>query len=466
MDKVLIVAYGSRDSAIADVLYRSDAGFSLYFADKQKNPFNLELARKTKGKHVVIPDLSVTEIYDFAKGIEKLRFVICGSEGPVVDGITDQIEDGLEIPVIAPRRKYAIEGSKAKQRKLIQHITPEASPDFEVFEKSRYPNFGEAWPGAKNFMRRHNYNVVLKPVRPASGKGVMVYGDHFQAAWEAKKLFKDMLESGGLIVEEKLEGEESSFMAFCDGKRIFPLPETRDYKRAFDGDKGPNTGGMGSYMDSNYWLPFMTENEWKKEVAIMEKIFNRMKGKDYEPGLKGMPFYVAFMHTKEGPKILEINSRPGDPEIMNILPALETDFGEICLGIIEGNLKEIKMKPLASVVTYLVPPTYGGKESEQNFDRSVNMKPLNKIVEDNDMLRAYPGSMELGDDGKIYMLKSRALAVVGMEETIEDARIQSTKAADLVSLTGGELWRRSDIASESHIQKSIEHMKELRSYAK
>ncbi len=465
---VLVISYGSREAALADALYRSNLGFSLYFADKQRNPFNVELSQLTGGSHVVIPDLDIDKIYQCAESIHSskggLRFVLVGPEAPIIKGIADRIEDGLKIPVIAPRKKYAIEGSKAEQRKLIEKVFPEANPAYAIFGSAVYhKDPSRLLNAAFNFMDELSDNIVIKPDEPIAGKGVVVSGDHFQTPEEAHKLFSEMIKLGDVVIEEKLDGEESSFIAFCDGNKIIPVRDTRDYKRAFDGDKGPNTGGMGSYMDKRNWLPFMMPYERAAEEKIMQRIFEHMRGPEYNPHIKGVPYYVAFMHTKNGPKILEINSRPGDPEIMNILLALETDFGEICLRIIEGNLEDIEMKPLASVVMYLVPPTYGGKEPDWKGSRKVNYERAKKLAEENSSLRVYPGSMELPESSfayrETYMLKSRALALVGLGETIEEARNLPLKAADSVE---GESWRRTDIASKEHIRQSIEHRERLR----
>lgn len=459
---VLVVSYGAREAAMADALYRSDIGFRIFFADKQRNPFNKRIAETTGGEQYVIPNLKdVNGIYACASEIHQrypLRFVLVGPEDPIVEGIANFIEEGLGVDVLAPWQKYAVEKNKRVQRELIRVAVNEANPISRAF------NLGQAnVPLAMEFMQEFDYRVAIKSARPATGKGVVVYGDHFSTPEEAEKLLRERLDKGEIIIEEKLDGEESSFMAFCDGNTLVPLRDTRDYKRRFDGDRGPNTGGMGSYMDTKNWLPFMTEQDYEAELKIVKRIFDNVKDSNgYKPQyLKGMPFYVAFMHTKDGPKILEINSRPGDPEIINILPAMETDFGEVCMRMVEGSLEGlggIKMKPLASVVTYLVPPTYG--ESEWKGERKVNLIEIDNLVSKNsDYIRAYPGSMEISEDGKTSMLQSRAVAVLGLGKTIQDARHISLESADLIE---GDLSMRGDIASRYHIQDSIEHMEKLR----
>jgi phosphoribosylamine--glycine ligase len=269
-----------------------------------------------------------------------------------------------------------------------------------------------------------------------------------------------------VIIEEKIEGEESSFQAFCDGKHLVPLPDTRDYKRAFDDDKGPNTGGMGSYKNVEDTLPFMTEAERNKELEIVNKIFKKLKSQN-DLGLRGIPFYMAFMQTGREPKILENNSRPGDPEIINILPILKDDFVDICFKILEGNLTHVKLEKAATVLTYKVPPNYGGfidtypnKVDKNDIGKPVDLTKAYELTEKyNQKIRVYPASIELRN-GETYALKSRAVGVLGIGESIEEARQISLEG--LTTIKGGALWNRTDIASKQHIEKSIRHMDKLR----
>ncbi|MDH5713743.1 MAG: hypothetical protein OEY83_07390, partial [Candidatus Bathyarchaeota archaeon] len=255
---------------------------------------------------------------------------------------------------------------------------------------------------------------------------------------------------------------------FCDGKHMVPLPETRDYKRAFDGDKGPNTGGMGSYKDVGDWLPFMTSADKEKEVQIVNKIFKRLRGRGSNPGLRGIPFYDAFIHTGRGPKILENNSRPGDPEILNLLPILKDDFVDLCFKILDGNLTRVEFEKRATVVTYKAPPNYGGfknvfpqRVDSVDADKPVDLSGAYRLAKKyGDKIRIYPGSIEQGDDGRTYALGSRTVCAVGIGEDIERAREISLEG--LRAVKGGSLWFRTDIASREHIEKSVEHMKRLR----
>jgi phosphoribosylamine--glycine ligase len=466
MEKVgiLVVSYGARAVAVVDAFTRSlNYYVEVYVADKQRNPFNVKKAVK----HVVIPDLNVEEICKFAEANkDKIDFGVVGPEKPIINGVRDLVEKRTGIPMICPTKEYAIEASKVQQRLLFQEIVPEVNPRFKIFNPKDYKSLEETKKAVYSWLDELENKAVVKPDKPAAGKGVGVWGDHFTTREQLFEHFMANFQYGLVIIEEKIEGEESSFQAFCDGKHLVPLPDTRDYKRAFDNDRGPNTGGMGSYKDVNEVLPFMTNADRTKEIEIINKIFEKWKTADNE-GIRGIPFYAAFIHTDKGPKILENNSRPGDPEIQNILPILKNDFVDICFKILKGNLTRIDLEKAATVVTYKVPPNYGGYMDV--FPNLVNKDEIGKPVDltkayelsrkYGEKIRVYPASMELRD-GETYALKSRTVCTVGVGENIETARQISLEGMNAVK--GGALWHRTDIASKRHIEKSMRHMEKLR----
>jgi phosphoribosylamine--glycine ligase len=455
---ILVVCYGSRGVSIVDALTSSvEYKTKLFIVDKQRNPYNI----KRSHDHVVIPDFDVKKIAMFTDAHhDEIDFGIVGPEKPIINGIRDVVEKETKIPILCPTKKFAIEASKVSQRFLLEEVAPETNPRFKVFDPNDYSNSMSVREDLDHWLDELNNQVVVKPDKPAAGKGVGVWGDHFNNRTE---LFNDFLlnfKYGKVIVEEKLIGEESSFQAFCDGEHLVPLPETRDYKRAFDGDKGPNTGGMGSYKDVGNVLPFMTNSDWDREIHFVNELFHHMKGSKRNPDLRGVPFYVAFMHTASGPKVLEINSRPGDPEIMNILPIIKDDFVEVCLRMIEGELTRINLEDLATVVTYKVPPTYAGKEKTYTGSRIINLQKAYSLCDSSDgRLRLYPGALEL-KNGKTEALSSRTVALVGIGKNIQVARQRSLEGVKAVE--GGSLWNRRDIASREHIQKSVIRMNSLR----
>jgi phosphoribosylamine--glycine ligase len=225
---------------------------------------------------------------------------------------------------------------------------------------------------------------------------------------------------------------------------------------------------MGSYKDAKDYLPFLTAADREAELALAEKVFRGWRKKiPDDTALRGVPLYLAFMHTGKGIKILEINSRPGDPEIMNLLPVIKDDFADVCLRMINGNLKGVEMHKSATVLTYKVPPDYGGYSEvhADKLDRAAVGGPVDLSKAEalsrkyGDKIRIYPGSMELRD-GKNYALKSRAIGILGIGGDIEEARSISQEGAK--AITGGALWNRTDVAAKDHIAKSVKKMEQLR----
>ncbi|MCW4033330.1 MAG: hypothetical protein NWF08_08095, partial [Candidatus Bathyarchaeota archaeon] len=226
---ILLVSYGAREVAMADAFLRSQQYQpELYIVDKQNNPFNIEIAEK----HAVIPDLNIKGICDFVmNNVNKISFGIVGSEKPIIEGVRDLVEKETKVPLICPTKECAIEGSKVAQRKLFEKIVPEVNPRYKVFDPTNYKdNAGlqgdfKAWIDELGGVEKS----VIKPDKPGFGKGVGVGGEHFTTFEQA---YEHLLSICGkekaelVIVEEKIEGEESSYQGICDGKHLVNLPET------------------------------------------------------------------------------------------------------------------------------------------------------------------------------------------------------------------------------------------------
>ncbi len=216
----------------------------------------------------------------------------------------------------------------------------------------------------------------------------------------------------------------------------------------------------------------MTGRDKEEEIDLVNKLFRELRKKADNTDLLGVPFYGAFIHTAKGPKILEVNSRPGDPEIQCLLPLLKDDFVDICYKMLEGNINKVSFEDKSSVVVYKVPPRYGGyldsfaEQVDQNeINTSVNLSEAERLSANRrDSMHVYPGSMEIREDGLAYALSSRAVCVVGIGDSIEDAR--ETSLTGVRAIRGGALWHRNDIASREHVAKSIEHMSLLRTSEK
>ena len=257
--------------------------------------------------------------------------------------------------------------------------------------------------------------IVLKPDGLTGGKGVLVQGDHFATKEEALKLCTQILkESSSLIVEEKFDGEEFSLQCLCDGKTVVGTPLVQDHKRRFDGDKGPNTGGMGSYSLPDHSMPFLKPSDIEEGLEITRQVAAALLKETGSP-YKGV-MYGGFIATKNGAKLLEYNARFGDPEAMNILPLLKTDFVEICRHIIAGTLDKLKIEfeHKATVCKYVVPKGYGLPADHPDAASS-----RAKIeVGDVGKARLYYSSVDKKEDG-LYLSSSRAIGIVGIADTLD-----------------------------------------------
>lgn len=451
-----MVSYGSREACMAEALSRSGRGVKLFVADRQRNPLNVRLA----SEHVVISDLNVREVAEFArKNAPMIDFVLVGPEAPIVGGIRDVIEGELGIPVLCPTSAAAVEGSKSKQRRLIEKVAPEANPPYKVFPRNGSVDVDslkrELWSLLDEFGE-----VVVKPDGLASGKGVGVWGDHFSDRASFFEYFMSLYSQGPVVVEKKIDCEEFSLQFLSDSKRLIPTPAVRDYKRAFDGDAGPNTGGMGSYKDTGEILPFMDVEDFEKGVELANRIFRAILSEAGEGSMRGFPMYMAYAISSDGLKIFEVNSRAGDPEVMCILPVLEDDFVEVCFKMLDGSLGPLRFGRKATVATYLVPPTYGGRQPGPFREIEVDLSECEEAASrSGGSMKVYPGSMDLRD-GKNFSLRSRTVCVVGIGDGIEEAR--QISLGGIRAVRGSGLWHRSDIASREHISKSVRHAKALR----
>ncbi len=430
--KVLLVGGGGREHAIAEAIARSKRDPQLYAAMERKNP---GIARLCKDFLLVKETDPAIVDYASKNGIE---LAVIGPEAPLAAGISDLLWNA-GIPVVGPKKLAAqIEFDKAWTRNFMKKYAIAGCPEFRVFRK------GEG--NTDEFIDKLG-EVVIKPAGLTGGKGVRVMGDHFDING-AKAYAKEVLKSDDLVIEEKLVGEEFTVQAFVDGSTLAFAPAVQDHKRAYEGDKGPNTGGMGSYGDSKDILPFMEESDYINAKKIMSAVVQSTKKET------GVPYqgilYGQFMATAKGVAVIEFNARFGDPEAMNVLPLLENDFLDVCLGIVNGTLESVnvRFKKQATVCKYAVPSGY----PENPVKDSVV-----EISEVKEPLLFYSSVYE--KDNKIYTTGSRAIAVVGIGDTIIEAE---KRAESGLSALKGSLYSRHDIGTGELINKRIKHMQELR----
>ncbi|MCF7801881.1 MAG: phosphoribosylamine--glycine ligase [Candidatus Marinimicrobia bacterium] len=434
--KILIVGSGAREHAIARALQRSPQNPDLVGLGTNVNPGLMQLCRVFEvGK---ITDAET--VVNFARE-NAVNLAIIGPEAPLESGVADALWQA-GIPTVGPRQKLAqIETSKAFARELLTKRNIPACPGYEIFQSMN---------GVAAYLAELGDDYVVKADGLTGGKGVKVAGEHLLSHDEALAYAEDLLATAGqFVIEEKLVGEEFSLMSFSDGETLRHMPPVQDHKRAYEGDTGPNTGGMGSYSDANGTLPFLTETDIRQAQQFNEHTAAALKEEFRQP-YQGI-LYGGFMVTSQGVKLIEYNARFGDPEAMNVLALLETDFVSICQAIADRNLAqlEVTFSPLATVCKYAVPRGYPVKPVKGQI---IDVK----TVDQQDQL--YFASVEA--EGKILKeAGSRTVAAVGMAADLAAAEQQ---AEAMISAIQGPLFHRRDIGTQELVQKRIDHMRILR----
>ncbi len=430
----------ARTDAVLDACARSANAPHLYAFSDFAIPGFLD---KCKAVHVH-PLSDLAEIVRFACEVEP-DLVIVGPEEPLELGLVDAMDD-LGIPCFGPPRSLArIESSKAWARQLVDRYGIGGNPAHRVFESA---------DGMHSFLGELG-GFVVKPDGLTGGKGVKVSGEHLQSINEAIDFALDVIQSHGrVVIEEKLEGQEFSLQTITDGIAVVHCPVVQDHKRAGEGDTGPNTGGMGSYSCPDGSLPFLTGSELQAAQLINERVIEALQRE-----ASGIPYrgvlYGGFMLTRSGLRLVEYNARFGDPEALNVLPLLETDFLDLCQGVANGRLHDVDVRfaKKATVCKYVVPkgyPSGKGKGDRISVPADVLETPG---------LRCFWAACERLD-GDTVMTGSRAVAFTGIADTIEEAERLAEMGARSVE---GEVFHRRDIGTPAAIAARVRHMEAVRS---
>ena len=433
MKNVLVVGSGAREVAIARCISQSSIKNSLFCVSKDINPQIFDLC-----KGYFVTDLSnISDIVSYSKKTE-VDFAIIGPENPLANGIVNELEN-VGIGCVGPKKEVAlIETSKTFARKIIDLCCPEKNPQRKEFSSIE---------GVESFIKQLGGEYVIKFDGLMGGKGVRVSGEHLKNIDEGVAYANEIINIGGsFLIEEKLVGEEFSLMSFVDGKVCKHMPVVQDHKRAYEGDTGPNTGGMGTYSFGNHSLPFLSEkdiNEAQKTNELVAKQLFEETGTPYVGIL-----YGGFMLTRDGVKVIEYNARFGDPEAMNVLSILESDFLSVCISMIDGNLKsqDVSFERLATVCKYVVPLGYPNKP-EKNFE----------VFCDQNDRSLFLASVMLKDQ-KLIACGSRTAAVVGKNKDVFQAELFAEAGIANIS---GNLFHRKDIGTKKLIDSRIKRMKEL-----
>ncbi|MBT2698703.1 phosphoribosylamine--glycine ligase [Bacillus sp. ISL-40] len=417
--KVLVVGGGGREHAIVWKLSQSPKIKKMYCAPG--NPGIAELA-----ECVSIAVSEIEELADFAKK-EQIDLTFVGPEEPLSLGIVNYFkEQGL--PVYGPSKEAAmIEGSKEFAKELMMK--------YEI-PTAKYASFSN-YEEALTYVRSEGAPIVIKADGLAAGKGVVVA----KKLEEAEKALKSMLKevtfgSAGarVVVEEYLEGEEMTLLAFVNGTVVKPMVPAQDHKPVYDDDKGPNTGGMGTYAP----LPHINSSMVERVIEdIVQPTAKAMAA-------EGCPFegilYTGLMLTKEGPKVIEYNARFGDPETQVVLPLLETDLLDILLASLTGELEnvEVKWKEKSAVCVIMSSAGYPGP-----YEKGQVINGLDQIAYPTIVFHA--GTTQ--EKGAIVTNGGRVLGITAIGENLGQARELAYQSVEKVSFTGAHY--RTDIGSKA-----------------
>ncbi len=413
--KILVIGSGGREHAIVWKLSKSQRVSSIYCA-----PGNAGTAGMAQ--NVDISADNVEGLLGFAKEND-IDLTIVGPEVALVMGITDMFEaEGLKI--FGPDKMCSkLEGSKAFSKEfMIRNNIPTGKYE-------EYTDFDEAVKNVDKF----GYPIVIKADGLAAGKGVLIETERAEAVKDLEDIMLSKVfgESGKkVVIEEFLSGIEASILCFVDGNTIVPMTSAQDYKKIFDDDMGPNTGGMGSYSPS---MIYDEELSSRVEREILTPIIEGFKNEGMN--FKGILF-VGLMIGSEGPKVLEFNVRFGDPETQSVITRLETDLVDIIESIIEGRLdkQEIKWSDKKTVCVGMASKGYPGM-----YEKGKEITGLENV--DSDVIVFHAGTRL--EEGKTLTNGGRVLGVTAYGESIEEARKKAYENVRKIQFEGAQY--RSDI---------------------
>lgn len=423
--KVLVVGNGGREHALAWKISQSKRVKKIYSA-----PGNPGISRYAECIDIRPDD--ILSLRDFVRK-NRIDLTVVGPELPLTLGITDLFEkEGL--PVFGPSRSASeIEGSKVFSKRIMEAAkVPTANA--AVFDSREE---------ALSYTKDKGFPIVIKADGLAQGKGVIIANDMDEASQAIDQmLVKGMFGDAGrrIIVEDYLEGEETTFLVFTDGETIVPMVSSEDHKRVYDGDSGPNTGGMGAIAPS-----MLIDKEKGARVIdlIVRPVIKVMEeeGRRYRGIL-----YTGLMICKDGPKVLEFNARFGDPEAEAVLPLLETDLVDIIESVIAGRLHQlaVKWRDGASVCVVMASKGYPGA-----YTKGVEIKGLSGINDTDELMVFHAGTSIV--NGRLVTSGGRVLCVTAVGKDIKDAQEKAYSGVSKIAFDGAHF--RKDIGAKAISRK-------------
>jgi phosphoribosylamine--glycine ligase len=430
---VLLLGGGAREHAIGAALCRS-AATRLFVVSANVNPglkaLAVDLAR--------LGERDGAAVVEWARG-RGVELAVVGPEDPLEAGVPEALE-AAGIPTVGPSRDAARpETSKLYTRELMRR--------YGIAGRVEYEHFAD--PDAlERFLRSTDREFALKPVGLTGGKGVQVMGVQLDGVEAAVAYGRSVIEQriggdAGIVVEERLIGEEFTLQAFVDGETIVPMPLVQDFKRAYEGDRGPNTGSMGSYSQPDGLLPFLGADGRDEALRVMREIVAALRSERIV--YRGI-MYGQFMLTARGIRLVEINARFGDPEAINVLALLQTDLVDICTAITRGRLGEIAVEFAheATVCKYVTPPGYP-EQPRSGVAIEIDERAIADLG-----VQIFFARVD-GDGRSVRTTTSRAVALVARAPSIAEAEAAVERALEHIH---GEFHVRHDIGRPELIYRS------------
>ena len=408
--KILLIGSGGREHALAWAISASPLCDTLFIA-----PGNPGTAHC--GENVVIDIADHAAVVAFCR-LQGIGLVVVGPEGPLVAGIADDLR-AAGIKVFGPSKAAAqLEGSKG--------FTKELCAEFDI-PTAGFGRFGDA-ASAKAYVAAQGAPIVIKADGLAAGKGVIMAETLDEANEAIDRMFSGSFGAAGaeVVVEEWMIGEEASFFALCDGKHALALASAQDHKRVGDGDTGPNTGGMGAYSPAPVMTPALTER------VMAEIIRPTLAGM----AKRGMPFqgvlFAGLMITAQGPKLIEYNTRFGDPECEVLMPRLKSDIVPALLAACDGMLDQVDLRwrDEAALTVVLAAKGYPAKPETGSVIRDIE-----KAEELDDVLVFHAGTKL--SNGDLVANGGRVLNVVALGKSVGEAQDRAYEAVDKIDWPGG-----------------------------
>lgn len=425
---ILVLGSGGREHALAWALAKSPRCDNLFVAPG--NGGTAEVATNVGGLNIE----DGNAVLNFARDND-IELVVIGPEAPLVAGVADTLRDA-GILVFGPDAQGAqLEGSKTYSKQfMIDNNIPTA----------RYGSFDNR-DEAKAYAKELGAPLVVKADGLAAGKGVIIAEDMEDALEAIDSCFDGTFGDAGstVVIEEMLTGPECSLLAFVTNGKAFCMAPAQDHKRAYDGDLGPNTGGMGVYSP----VPIVTDEEMAEMVRIMETAAAATAQPPFANDYRGC-LYGGFMLTPEGPKVLEFNARFGDPETQVILPRLESDLVEIMLAVAEGRSDDIDLKWSDDWAVSVVLASEGYPGS---YEKGKVILGLEEAEDQNKVVIFHAGTTR-NVDGELITSGGRVLNIVGLGSEFEKARDRAYRALDCINFEGKQY--RSDIGKKAMIGRS------------